>query len=201
VNLNNIPYGEVIEVEQELIAEGLPEEEVFDLCDAHSAVLHGTVICQLQNQFPMVIRLMFYWRKTKHSQNPVLKRTVAKIATLQQAAAICGVKTEELINRLRKEVGQDSISGEVGSQYNYQKPEWFTEDKIVKRFNASEMLTAGEHPVNQVIADLNHLEIGKIYELKAPFLTAPLFDKSTSLGLKHWIEQKSDDEFFIYFNR
>lgn len=138
----------------------------------------------------MVIRLMFYWKKTTHSQNPVLKRTVAKIATLQQAAAIGGVKTEELINQLRKEVGRDSISGEVGSQYNYQKPGWFAEDKIVKRFNASEMLAAGEHLVNQVIADLNHLEFGKKYELKAPFLTAPLIDKATSLGLKHWVEQK-----------
>ncbi|NOR74390.1 MAG: DUF438 domain-containing protein [Draconibacterium sp.] len=43
VSLSNIPYGEVIEVEQELIAEGLPEEEVLRLCDAHSAVLHGSV--------------------------------------------------------------------------------------------------------------------------------------------------------------
>ncbi len=43
VSLSNIPYGEVIEVEQELIEEGLPEEEVLRLCDAHSAVLHGTV--------------------------------------------------------------------------------------------------------------------------------------------------------------
>lgn len=43
VSLSNIPYGEVIEVEQELIEEGLPQEEVLDLCDAHSAVLHGTV--------------------------------------------------------------------------------------------------------------------------------------------------------------
>jgi hypothetical protein len=64
------------------------------------------------------------------------------------------------------------------------------------------MLAAGEHPVKQVIADLNHLKIGKIYELKAPFLTAPLIDKATSsLGLKHWVEQKSDGEFFIYFNK
>ena len=39
VNFSNIPYGEVIELEQELISEGLPEDEVFDLCDAHSAVL------------------------------------------------------------------------------------------------------------------------------------------------------------------
>ena len=39
----NIPYGEVVEVEQELIMEGLPEEEVLKLCDAHSAVLEGRV--------------------------------------------------------------------------------------------------------------------------------------------------------------
>lgn len=43
VSLSNIPYGEVVEVEQELIEEGLPEEEVLRLCDAHSAVLHGSV--------------------------------------------------------------------------------------------------------------------------------------------------------------
>jgi DUF438 domain-containing protein len=43
VSLSNIPYGEVVEVEQELISEGLPEEEVLKLCDAHSAVLEDRV--------------------------------------------------------------------------------------------------------------------------------------------------------------
>ncbi|OJX90576.1 MAG: hemerythrin [Paludibacter sp. 47-17] len=43
VSLSQIPYGEVVEVEQELISEGLPEQEVLDLCDAHSAVLEGRV--------------------------------------------------------------------------------------------------------------------------------------------------------------
>ena len=43
LTLSQIPYGEVVEVEQELIAEGLPEEEVLSLCDAHSAVLGGRV--------------------------------------------------------------------------------------------------------------------------------------------------------------
>ena len=42
-SLSKIPYGEVVEVEQELIGEGLPEEEVMKLCDAHSAVLDGNV--------------------------------------------------------------------------------------------------------------------------------------------------------------
>jgi hypothetical protein len=42
-SLAAIPYGEVVEVEQELIGEGLPEAEVLKLCDAHSAVLSGRV--------------------------------------------------------------------------------------------------------------------------------------------------------------
>lgn len=41
--LGSIPYGEVVEVEQELIAEGLPEEEVLRLCDVHASVLEGRI--------------------------------------------------------------------------------------------------------------------------------------------------------------
>lgn len=42
-SLKNIPYGEVVEVEQELMQEGLPQDEVLKLCDVHGAVLDGNV--------------------------------------------------------------------------------------------------------------------------------------------------------------
>ncbi len=38
-----IPYGEVVEVEQELINEGLPESEVLRLCDVHTEALEGHI--------------------------------------------------------------------------------------------------------------------------------------------------------------
>jgi hypothetical protein len=41
--LGQIPYGEVVEVEQELISEGLPEKEVLKLCDVHTAALKGVI--------------------------------------------------------------------------------------------------------------------------------------------------------------
>ncbi len=41
--LGQVPYDLVVEVEQELIAEGLPQEEVLKLCDVHSAVLKGSI--------------------------------------------------------------------------------------------------------------------------------------------------------------
>jgi uncharacterized protein len=58
VSLSNIPYGEVVEVEQELISEGLPIEEVLKLCDAHSAVLEGRVDLSAKKRSPTAIRLM-----------------------------------------------------------------------------------------------------------------------------------------------
>ena len=41
--LKSIPYDEVVEVEQELISEGLPEEEVLKFCDIHTSVLEGSI--------------------------------------------------------------------------------------------------------------------------------------------------------------
>lgn len=41
--LRSIPYDEVVEVEQELISEGLPAEEVLKFCDIHQMVLDGHI--------------------------------------------------------------------------------------------------------------------------------------------------------------
>ena len=41
--LTSIPYDEVVEVEQELISEGLPVEEVLKFCDIHQLVLDGHI--------------------------------------------------------------------------------------------------------------------------------------------------------------
>jgi hypothetical protein len=50
--LGTIPYGEVVEVEQELLQEGLPQEEVLKLCDVHSAVLEGKVDLSASKSIP-----------------------------------------------------------------------------------------------------------------------------------------------------
>ncbi len=41
--LKSIPYNDVVQVEQELINEGLPEEEVLKFCDVHTQVLEGHI--------------------------------------------------------------------------------------------------------------------------------------------------------------
>ncbi len=41
--LGKVPYNDVVEVEQELISEGLPQEEVLKLCDVHTMALDGVL--------------------------------------------------------------------------------------------------------------------------------------------------------------
>ena len=132
-------------------------------------------------------------------KNPLLRRTVAKIATLQQAASIGNVKTGDLINLLRKEVGQELLNSGVDTVYNTERPAWFEEAIIEKEFDIREMLAAGEQPVNQVISDLNHLNKGKIYKLTSPFLPAPLIDKAISLKIDHWVLKNSENLVLVYF--
>ena len=38
-----VPYNEVVEVEQELISEGMPAGEILKLCDLHSAAMKGVI--------------------------------------------------------------------------------------------------------------------------------------------------------------
>jgi hypothetical protein len=163
-----------------------PKTKIYDLLEAYP---------QLEDV------LIEYASAFKKLKNPILRKTIARITTLQQASAIGEVKVEEIINRLRKEVGQDAASIESEAAYIIDKPIWFDENKIAKEFDVSDMLAAGEHPVSQVISDLKTLKANEIYKMTAPFLTAPLIDKATSLDFKHWVNKINEQLFEIYFSK
>lgn len=159
-----------------------------------------TKILQLIETWPQLENVLIgYVPAFSKLKNPVLRKTVAKIATLQQAAAIGNVKVEDLINRLRKEIGQDLLDESAGNSYNTSRPWWMDEKTVHKEMDAREMLAAGEHPVNQVMADLKQLPKGKLYKLEAPFLPAPLIDKASSMEVEHWVNEISKAEFEVWF--
>ncbi len=164
------------------------------------AITPKTKVSELIEAYPQLEEVLIgYVPAFEKLKNPVLRKTVARITTLQQAATVGNVSVEDLINRLRNEVGQDLYSGESGPGYVTEKPDWFSEDLVASEFDAREMLAAGEQPVNQVMADLNDLDEGAIYKVVAPFVPAPLLDKASSLGLAHWIKKTGDESFTIYF--
>ncbi len=67
-----------------------------------------TKVQQLVEEYPQLEDELFtYVPSFKKLVNPALRKTVFGVTTLQQVAAIGNVNVEELINKMRKEVGQD----------------------------------------------------------------------------------------------
>lgn len=168
--------------------------------DDKPVITPKTRVLQLIEAYPqleaVLVAMVPAFRKL---QNPVLRRTVARVATLQQAAAVGNVAVEELVNRLRREVGQDLYAGGAGTAYNTERPAWFDPARVAGELDARPLLAAGEQPVNQAMADLAALAPGSIYKLSAPFLPAPLIDKGASLGLEHWLVKQAEESFEVFF--
>ena len=161
-----------------------------------------TKVLQLIETYPQLEDILInYVPSFKKLKNPILRKTVAKIATLQQAATIGNLKVEDLINLLRKEVGQDAIESEKDVSYNTKQPLWFDTSKIKTELDIREMLNAGEQPVNQVISDLNKLQSDEIFKVIAPFVPAPLIDKALSLEIDHWVNKEDEEFYCVYFKR
>lgn len=159
-----------------------------------------TKVSQLLESYPELEDLLIKTLPAfERLRNPALRNTVARVTSLQQAAAIAKVATEELVNRLRQAVGQDQIEALSEIKYVTQKPAWFDEKLVMQELDARPMLAAGEQPVNQVMAVLNTMPSKAIYKLTAPFLPAPLIDKAASLGFSHWVNPQNDALFVIYF--
>jgi hypothetical protein len=119
-------------------------------------------------------------------KNPVLRKTVARIATLQQAAMVGGLKTDELVNRLRKETGQAVFTGETADDsYLYASPpDWFDFSKIIRRFDATPVINAGGSPLSEIISLSGNLQPGEILELSTPFVPAPVIEMLRDKGFQ-----------------
>ena len=161
-----------------------------------------TKIAALLDTYPQLEKLLIDMApEFKKLRNPVLRRTIAKIASLRQVAEVGKVSLSELINKLRAEVGiNEVVDFENEDTTNSSvKPAWFDESKIVKKLDARELIERGEHPVGQVLAEVKEIETGTIYELITPFLPAPLLDKVKAQGFNVWSNEKHPDIVKSYF--
>jgi hypothetical protein len=111
-------------------------------------------------------------------KNPVLRRTVARVATLQQVAVVGGVNIEEMIRRLREEAGQSfGMTGNDNSGYLIpDTPEWYDNSRIKDRLDATGIINSGESPMNDILKHTNQLNPDEIFELQTPFIPAPIID-------------------------
>ncbi|MBN1597043.1 MAG: DUF1858 domain-containing protein [Bacteroidales bacterium] len=164
-----------------------PKTKIFDLLEAYPEL--ENVLIEIAPQFSKL-------------KNPLLRKTITKITNLSQAATIGGLNVEQMINKLRNEVGQSAVSSfeTENSEYNTDCPGWFKESRVIRTIDIRDMLHVGEQPVHEVFSSIKKLKNSDILKVIAPFIPAPLIDKSLSLNYKHWLNKRSEDEYWIFFH-
>jgi hypothetical protein len=127
-------------------------------------------------------------------KNPVLRNTVAKIATLRQVAEIGGVPLAALINDLRAAAGIADAYADSGTvPADDDTPSWVRSRTVASTYDARADLAAGQHPAQRVMADLQKLASEEAYVLVTPFTPAPLIDLARSKGFSAW-SMKEDEQ-------
>ncbi len=140
-----------------------PKTRVGELLDAYPELEH--VLMAMSPAFEKL-------------KNPVLRKTVAKVATLQQVCIVGGVNIDEMIRILRKSTGQNDTESlhEDQATQDSELPEWFDKAKIKEKFDATPIINAGESPMKEILHRASLLKPGEIFELQTPFTPAPIID-------------------------
>ncbi len=136
----------------------------------------------------------------KKLKNPILRRTIAKVATIRHIASVGGIPLNELISKLRKAVGQSEIDESYQDQdYFSEQPNWFSLDKIVRTINEAELKDKDKMALSIILKEAKTVKKGEIIELVTSFLPAPGIDAMKNKGFNTWTRKESDDVIKSYF--
>jgi hypothetical protein len=138
----------------------------------------------------------------KALQNPVLRRTVAKVATLRQVSTVSGVALGILVERLRAGAGlaPAAIAEEAGGAAP-ERPGWADQRHVTRTHDARASIEAGEHPMARVMTELAALADGEVYALVTPFVPAPLVDLARGKGFLCFSATEGEALVRTYFRR
>jgi hypothetical protein len=115
-------------------------------------------------------------------KNPVLRRAVGKLATLEAVAQIGGMDVTRLVNTLRRAVGQDELAADSADHFTIEipplaedDPSWIAgEPQFI--VNGIELLKRGEVPLGKVNELLSQLDPERYILLITDFEPSPIIE-------------------------
>lgn len=164
-----------------------PETKIGDFLEAHPELQEALI-----ERVPQFAKL----------RNPILRRTVAKLATVEQAARIAGLPTAELVAFLRHLAGEATGCEASGSAPAIEEPRpTWAQGSPRFTLDAEAMLAGGEHPLAQTRRTLSQLDPGEALILLSAFRPEPLLDQMRQEGHSCWCEQSGENQFVTWIRR
>lgn len=163
-----------------------------------------TRVARLLDDYPELEHpLMEIAPEFKKLKNPVLRKTIARVTSLKQAAAIAGIPAGDLVSRLRVIAGLPALEPDENHQQNYlgPRPEWLQQQPVYQQYDASLVIRSGNMPLSKIMKDLEQLPPGQLYLLITPLLPAPLLDKARQSGYYTWTEKQAEERYVSHILR
>ncbi len=158
-----------------------------------------TKIYDLLKEYPfMEDELIRINPKFKKLKNPILRRTLTKIASIKQAAIVGGMEPIELLNAVRKAVGQEPVEEEAPQKerISEETPLWITQEPTAV-FSANELLDQGKNPLAEISKKLKSLPQDSVILLRSNFKPEPLIDALKEQGYEIY-SIKSGEEYLTF---
>jgi hypothetical protein len=161
-----------------------------------------TKLFQLLKVYPQLEeKLMSLSPTFSKLKNPVLRKTIGKVATLKQIAEIGHIPISDLINVLRNDAGADLAYQSSDEPQPINSGQDFVIANPVSSLDARPLLDQGIHPVSQVLQEVENIKNDEVYELITPFTPLPLIEKIEAKGFITKTIEINSAEIRTYFRR
>ncbi|MBI4537500.1 MAG: DUF1858 domain-containing protein [candidate division NC10 bacterium] len=145
----------------------------------------------------------------KALKNPILRRTVAKVATLAKAAQMGGIPIRQLILALRQAAGQptEELAAMAADESPAATlaaagpPDWLDTSRVRVTIDAEALLAAGEHPLGRVQHAVRELAEGDLLCLQSAFRPIPLVELLERGGHRAYVQEAAPGAYRTYVVR
>ena len=139
----------------------------------------------------------------KKLKNPILRKSVAKVATLKQAAIAGRLDLSSMINKLREAIGQaplDAMEAISEGHYLGTAPSWFDQSCVASSID-DRAGDSDEMAITRILRALRDLDARQVVGLTTTFLPAPGIDAARNKGLLTWTVREENELYKTYFTR
>lgn len=141
-------------------------------------ITFDTKVYDLLKAYPHLLEVLIGLSpRYKKLKNPILRRTITRVASLRQASALGGFTPCELVNTLRAEVGQNPINDDMSEEeVSSFIPSW-ADVEPASYMNATAMLDEDKNPLKIINKEYKKINKDEVILLESDFIPSPLIDE------------------------
>ncbi len=161
-------------------------------------------VAELLDSYPELERVLIDlappFRKLR---NPVLRRTIARVTSLEKAAQVADLPLREMITTLRTAAGQtvanDDLADDTAevSESTEGPADWVDPARVVWTVDADALLSEGAEPLHATQEKTRSLRSGELGLIRSSFRPAPLIEVLQKRGF-HVAVVHSEERFATF---